>query len=81
MNTLHGGEKEFNARKSCSYVQLLFAAGEYVFDNSWAVMASRLSQRYYVRPRTPSAFLWPVLSGLAISHNALWRCMCKRLVP
>ena len=24
--------------------------GEYVFDNSWAVLASRLGQRYYVRP-------------------------------
>lgn len=26
--------------------------GEYVFDNSWAVLAHRLGQRYYVRLRS-----------------------------
>ena len=34
--------------------------GEYVFDNSWAVLASRVGQRYYV-----SSLMPPLESGTA----------------
>ena len=48
--------------------------GEYVFDNSWAVLASRVGQRYYV------SFSPPAEPHKIISHggqlHTLTACAC-----
>lgn len=43
--------------------------GEYVFDNSWAVLASRVGQRYYVSPCSDMCFLVKTQAE-ELSHTA-----------
>lgn len=46
-----------NELLACVPMYLKFHSyGEYVFDNSWAMLASRLGQRYYV------SCVWPLTS-------------------